>query len=438
MESIYINKNEIEAVIYHDKCLDGFFSAFTIWYFYKSRYGIQRANAVKYISHNSVDINDVLGKNIVVCDFPSGNDNFHKVINLSKTYLIINRNEVTYKDTEKTPTKLNTDGKYSSVCVATWDFFFPNIKPPSFLIRIRNDENSIIKDYLLIYLNELYSSSPQHNFEKWEEYFDDENIAKASLIGEKWLEYQKIIVETMIKRTYHAIHEINDDPVIISYCTSQVLKINLGLKILEKFPMSDIVCICDHNFLENKTYYHIFSTDDRYDISRLLSSDIIKGHGKISETSLDGIHTYLPHKLINNNTMIKAIMNATTGTVGAKRKISYVHLNVNDVDGYDVEIGLKLVKRKYANNDLIILEKGTDMITIKNMEVKTLKEYNVLFNEKTLNTENQLLFTTCGIVDKVITFTSEKDLSEILEKILEHQTEFMVSTHSHNVENCNS
>jgi hypothetical protein len=49
MENKILDKNNIDVVLYHGSCNDGFGSAFVVWYYYKCLYGIERAKLINFI-----------------------------------------------------------------------------------------------------------------------------------------------------------------------------------------------------------------------------------------------------------------------------------------------------------------------------------------------------------------------------------------------------
>lgn len=105
------DKNCVDLVIYHGGCCDGFGGAFTIWKYYKDNYGSEAANKIEYVAdyhcnNRSTDngfYDKFIGKNVVIVDFSYPEEIILKIIELSKSLIILDHHKTAEKDLKNIP-----------------------------------------------------------------------------------------------------------------------------------------------------------------------------------------------------------------------------------------------------------------------------------------------------------------------------------------------
>jgi oligoribonuclease NrnB/cAMP/cGMP phosphodiesterase (DHH superfamily) len=86
-----LNKDEVDVVLYHGDCHDGFGSAFIAWLYFDGGRDIQ------YIAchHGTefVDYEKVTGKNVLMCDFAYPLKELSKIIEVCNSFLVIDHHQ---------------------------------------------------------------------------------------------------------------------------------------------------------------------------------------------------------------------------------------------------------------------------------------------------------------------------------------------------------
>lgn len=429
MDSI-TDKNSIDVVLYHGSCYDGFGSAFIVWYYYKRNFGLDKAQSISYIPcyflKEGQQLSDdylakMSGKNILMCDFSFKYAELSRLINVSKSFMILDHHKSAEGDLKNIPSYQKVfDMKKSGVGI-TWDFMFgiQNNDPlPRFLAHIQDRDiwtNKIPKTVEFV----TYFYEQQFDFELWEEFLDENRVDMAIQIGTYWLEYKDIVVDNIVKKTSYIIQEINKQYYIVLYCNSPEFKSDIGNKAFDKIPIGDFSCVWDYNLYQKQTNYSLRSTDDRMDVSLIAQKFGGGGHRNASGTMFKELTGCLPLPTVEDYGLLDLLMHNKKGIIKINNEDSpYTIFNVNEInEKWLEEKYLNLLKRKCSDSVFIVFEKPSHSVNVdtKNGIVIPQKDYLIYFNEKSsmVNPLKILHLTATGSNDFVLEFTSEKVFEEL-------------------------
>lgn len=420
-----LNKDNIDIVLYHGSCIDGFGSAFIVRLYHKQKFGTEKADQIKYIPcyHQKTDnlkeefLVQMKDKNILMCDFSYKYTQLIELIAVSKSFLILDHHKTAQSDLEKIQEHYKIfDMKKSGVGI-TWQYFFPDIPLPQFLAHIQDRD---IWSYQIPKTHEFitYFHEQDFDFDSWESYLDEKNVQDAIDIGEKWIGYQNVMINKIIKKTSCLIQKINGQSSIVLYCNSPELKSDLGNRVFKMFSFGDFSCIWDYDLLSDRTSYSLRSTDDRYDVSKIATDFGGGGHRNASGLSLTGMNGKLPYEVIPDNGLISLLMRKYNGKfMFSGEEKTYTLFKVKEIKSEWLEEDyLSLIKRKCNDSIFIVFEKPSGTIDFDPVteKVTPLKEYAIYYNEKsTTDPIKQLQYIACGSKDHAITFKSAEDFSTL-------------------------
>ena len=161
LSKIVLKPMDVDIVIYHRGCCDGFGSAFTIWKYFQINNPKKRIKYMPYL-HN-YQSPDVTGKNVVICDFSFKYPVLTKMINQAKSLLVLDHHVTAQKELEKIDDAYKIfDVNHSGVYI-TWAFFFPSVEMPLFLKYIE-DRDIWAKKWTTSQLSESIISSCNPKF----------------------------------------------------------------------------------------------------------------------------------------------------------------------------------------------------------------------------------------------------------------------------------
>lgn len=439
-----LNKDVIDVVLYHGSCSDGFGSAFVVWNYYKNTQGVDKANQLIYIpcyyqKENQPLSPDFLeqmaGKNIMMCDFAYRYDHLVQLIGGAKTFIILDHHKTAEADLKKIPEFLKIFDMARSGCGITWDYFHPQNELPKLLKHIQDRDIWEYKvDKTLEFVTFFYEQI--FDFELWETYLDEKNVQMAIEKGSSWLSYQKIMIDKVIKKTTYVIQEIDNKYQIVLYCNSPDLKSDIGNQVFNKYPIGDFSCVWDYDLYRNQTMYSLRSTNDRTDVSVIAKKFGGGGHRNASGMIFPGIVPSLPLTIVNDPSILELLLHGTKGKFKIERKeysgedphdftivneeYSYVIFKVKEVrPEWICDNSFDLIKRKCADSTFILFENPSNKVDIDKTtgEVVALRDYNLFYNEKSLTKpENILEFHVYCTKDKMVSFTTSMNFLDIIEE----------------------
>lgn len=425
MTSETINKDDINIVLYHGSCSDGYGSAFVVWLYYKRNYGLERANEIEYIPcyHQkefqlSEDfLNKLKNKNVLMCDFSYKYDQLVKILYVAKSFIIIDHHKTAEADLQRIPEHLKIFDMKSAGCGITWNFFYPETALPRFLEFVQDRD---LWTYKFNNTSEFvaFFYEQDFNFEHWEKFLSDNMVDTAITTGSAWLQYKNILVDKMTKRTSYVIQEINGHYVIVLYCNSSEFKSDIGNAVFKKFPMGDFSCVWDYDLHRQQSSYSLRSTNDRFDVSAIAKKLGGGGHRNASGISLSGMVGCLPFDIIEDPDLLRLLHYNTKGVVNfGDSSYTYTLFKVKEIrQEWFKENYFNLLKRKCGDSILLVFEQMTDKVNvIDDSVVVPLKQYSIFYNEKALKQpEKQLQFLVCVQKDCALVISeTEKEFHEI-------------------------
>lgn len=437
-----LDRKNIDIVLYHGSCPDGFGSAFIVWYYYKKNFDSERAKSISYIpcyylKKDQQLTNDYLqklsGKNILMCDFSYSYSELVRIIGVCKSFIILDHHKTAEENLKNIPPHLKIfDMKRSGVGI-TWNFMFDDQPLPNFLAHIQDRD---IWAYQIPKTQEFitYFDQQHFDFELWEKYLDENFVNHAIEKGTNWMEYQQILIANIIKKASYIIQEIDNKYYIVIYCNSSEFKSDIGNKVFDKIPIGDFSCIWDYNLYRDCSNYSLRSTDDRVDVTIIAKKFDCGGHRNSSGVKFQGMVGYLPFPKVDDFGLIDLLIHGKKNKIRMNdEEIPYIIFQIEELnDKWLEEKYFNLIKRKCDDSIFIVFEKVSSSVDIdtKTGTVSPLKDYLVYYNGnstannplKTLqfmaiNSENLFLeFTTAKEFDELFTgdklFTKENDLSD--------------------------
>jgi oligoribonuclease NrnB/cAMP/cGMP phosphodiesterase (DHH superfamily) len=182
--------SEVDCVIYHANCNDGFGAAFSAWKFLGNR-------AEYHACSHGDPPPDVKGKNVAVLDFSFNNATTKKMIEEAESFIIIDHHKsamVELHDVSHAVFDMNHSG-----AMLAWNFFHPGKEAPKFIQYI---EDRDLWKWELPYSKEFSAAFDMvpWEFEEYEKFQDDSVFDDAVKRGSFILAYSKTVVKKVCDR----------------------------------------------------------------------------------------------------------------------------------------------------------------------------------------------------------------------------------------------
>jgi uncharacterized protein len=277
--------NEINFVIFHKNCPDGFGSAWIVNKFLKKNIEYKGIPASFDYEKISKFIKD---KNLLILDLSFSSNDLKKIKKITKNFLLIDHH-LTYYDEINNNKNVELDKTHSAIYL-TWKKFFPNQKVPLFIKYIEDNdirsnkykETEAFKTALPI----KYPFKNQTNFDLWNNLLKEKNVKDLINIGNKYLEYKNYLLDI---NTFHLgkIYKIKDKEfnkysIILINKTVTGLNSDLADLFLKKNPKIDIVILWTliSNNNEEQNSLILRTLKENIDLSKLAKIYDGGGHSK--------------------------------------------------------------------------------------------------------------------------------------------------------------
>ena len=270
MHSIEIQPKEIDTVIYHKNCSDGFGAA---WSAYQLL-----GNKATYVPAQYDDIDFVFylkNKTIAVLDFSFSEDQIERIKQNNNRICIVDHHKTAERISHLENTWIET--KYSGAILA-WKFFHQNKKIPLFLKYIQDRdlwkwELEGSRDFSIV-----FQSVPK-TFESYDEFISTKKIKDTIKAGKLLNSYQY----GLIKRIAANFNSCKYKNTKVKLVNSSILQSEIGNYLSSH---DTVAAIWYKNYSANKTIVSLRSKED-LDVSLIAQDFGGGGHKNAAGFSLD-------------------------------------------------------------------------------------------------------------------------------------------------------
>jgi oligoribonuclease NrnB/cAMP/cGMP phosphodiesterase (DHH superfamily) len=426
-----LDKDNVDIVIYHDRCPDGQGGAFAVWYYYKTKFGEDRANNIYYkpASHGGSITDDFYaklnGKNVVIVDFSYKYEILMKIIEVAKSFVILDHHKSAQEDLVMIPNELKIFDMQRSGAVIAWDFFMVDKPIPQFLLHIQDRDlwkNSL--EGTNEFVTHFYEK--KFDFYSWEKYMDDTKCQKSIRIGRYWLEHKKLIVSKAVKVASRIIQNVDGMYVIIAYSSYPTFGSEIGSELLNKYPLIDFSASCLYKLHKDETCFSLRSTNDRFDVSKIAVKHSGGGHRNAAGLRISGLYGALPYDRIKSaylevlEKMIVEYVEQENDKI--QIKIPYILLDCTEFGKKFFkkpdQLFVDLIHRKFKNSGLVIFQ------IIKKLSGKFFTpSYNIIHNPMYVSKETKRFRDKIPIEKSIVTnsiISLDPEISSPGEEIIRH------------------
>jgi len=310
-----LDKNTIDAMIYHSPCSDGF-TAMTCMYSYAKKNNF--AHEIDYIEgdyskRDTDEINKLIkrvkGKNLVVCDFSYNYETIQILIKNTASFLIIDHHKTAEEDLKNLDSKYKIFDMNRSGAKLMWDFLFENSPAPMLVNYVQDRDlfhNKLphINEFVAWFYNEPFDIS------LYEELLlnDDKLMSNISTKGVHYKELNDIYIDKS-SMTDPTMCLIESNYYLVGHSNTKILKSDVGAMMLQKYPLLDFSVCYSIDETGSKTYCSLRSNNNSTDVSIIAKKNGGGGHRNASALELNSIQSKIPCKFTIQhlyNTLINA------------------------------------------------------------------------------------------------------------------------------------
>lgn len=326
-DSKMLTPEEVNMVIYHSGCNDGFGSAFIAHKFLSKKFP-NRTIEFYPAFYNSSTYPEVKGKNVLVCDFSFKKTVSERMIRESNKFLVIDHHKSSMKDLEQLPETNKIFDMEHSGAYLTWKFFFGEEKLPQLILYIQ--DNDIWKKEMKM-TNEFLSfiNTVPKTFEEYEKLMDEKYLIQMiETEGSGMLKQNNVTVAEAVRHSVVKFCEIDCKYYFVIHLNSTCLVSEIGNKVFEKYPNANFSAIYHIDDYVNTTQFSLRSTNDRTDVAELASKWGGGGHKCAAGFKIYSVTNTIPCVIYDNQKMYGLLENIYFSNITIKdEKYSAVYLN---------------------------------------------------------------------------------------------------------------
>lgn len=283
-----LSPNNIDIVIYHNPCADGFTCCTIANLYFKQE---QPNKYVEYLgmSHSSF-VNPKLydkltKKNVLICDFSFKKDVIEKILKIASNLLIIDHHISAQIELANFSEKHKIFDMSHCGAHLTWQYFFPDISVPLF-VRYIEDNDIWLKQMQNTQEMSAFVSCLEFEYEKYVEFILDESKIESVAIpfGTILLKQANKQIENSLNKSTVKMIDFNDNIYFAAICNATTNVSEIGNQLLQKYEHIDFSIIYSSNDNYNMTSFR--SDDTRADVSIIASKCSGGGHRNASGCTL--------------------------------------------------------------------------------------------------------------------------------------------------------
>lgn len=258
-----LEPSQVDCVIYHADCTDGFGAAYSAWK--------QLGNRAEYHAcKHGTPPPDVKGKHVAILDFSFNNATTKKMISEAEALLVIDHHKsamVELHDISNAHFDMTKSG-----AMLAWEFFHPGKEPPKFIKYIQDRD---LWKWELEYSKEFSAAFDMvpFEFEEFEKFEDDSVFDDAVKRGSYILAYSKTVIKKVCEKA--ASRKLDGKDVLVVNASHWMSEIGSRLAPDCDFAM---IWFWDHDAKETKVSLRAFH--DTVDVSEIAKKFRGGGHKK--------------------------------------------------------------------------------------------------------------------------------------------------------------
>jgi hypothetical protein len=310
-----LKPNEIDVVLYHGDCVDGYASAFACYYYYKINKIKRKINYIPcQYQKPPPNLSD---RNVLICDFSYKYTVLKDLIKSSNKLIILDHHQSAEKDLKNIPKENKVFRMDHSGAYITWAYFFGEDNIP---LMIRYVEDNDIWKKSMTHTRQFtsYIFNIPKQFDQYEKLLDDNYVTNTIIpIGDGMLKQNDNYINDGIKKMAVNFILLDNKLYFVGNVNTSILKSEIGNSFLTANPDVNFAICYSKNEYTGETYVSLRSTNTGTDVEELASKFGGGGHRNaagMSVFSADSVPSilidrYQCYNLIKNIKIIHQTIN---------------------------------------------------------------------------------------------------------------------------------
>lgn len=314
---ICIEPFEVDYVIYHGGCTDGFTSALCAYKYFNLNNNNNKPLPIFHPGKFGIlpGQDEIKDKCVLICDFSYKKDLLQKLKSMVKKLLILDHHISAEKDLKELPDENKVFRMDHSGAYITWRYFFRDQPVPKGILYV--EDNDIWKKAMPNTREfTAFTSSLPFTFEAYEKLLDEDYINNEVIPqGIGMVLQNNSIINKAIKYAAPKFLQIGNKYYFVTHLNSSELKSELGNRVFSEYPNINFSATYSHNDYNNSTSFSLRSLNTATDVSEIATEFNGGGHRNASGINCNFSTSTLPVHIIDNHKSYFLLNNIYTETL---------------------------------------------------------------------------------------------------------------------------
>lgn len=274
-EHIDLKPSEVDVVIYHSPCTDGYVSSFVAYWFNKTiLFDMKKLKFIPYNHANKMTVDSIIefvkDKNVLMCDCSFKREDSLRMIDITNKFLIIDHHKTAEEGLKDIPNENKIFNMDYSGAYLTWKYYFPHSEVPLFIQYVSDyDTFKKVLPKTTEFTAYIYTIPfPKDElFTEYEKMMNEEYVHSIIEIGSGMIYQNNYYIMDAVDKADLIFTLIDGEPYFYGNTNSTVQKSEVGSQMFKKYPLLDFSCC--YLFENGKTLFSLRSTDSRTDVSHI-------------------------------------------------------------------------------------------------------------------------------------------------------------------------
>lgn len=353
-KSKILQLRDVNFVVTHGGCSDGFFSRVIIEKAMRDNPENfkNKIDDVKFVdgyySTNNYSglIEQMSGKNVLICDFSFKPDVFNKMIEATNSnILILDHHKTAKADLDNIDPKYKVFDMNHSGAFITYTYVngFHNI--PKVVLYVEDND---LWNKKLPFTNEFtaFMFLQPFEYDSYVKFYDDDYFYNACKIGEYCVLQNRHHIDNILKSTEVSLMEIKNRYYFVAHVNCVGILISeLGNTSMKKFINANFTALYKQNIKFGNTLFSLRSLDDRSDTSSIAKLFGGGGHRNASGFTVQDLVSHVPGKIIDEFRVYNSLSNVYSRTFGDKHVLFLNTCNLKTI------FAKYLMQERFDEND---------------------------------------------------------------------------------------
>ena len=342
--SLILKPKDIDCVLYHGDCIDGFSCAFACYYFMRTKNNRKRITFIPCQYQKPPP--NITNKNVLLCDFSYKYDTLKDMIGKANKLCILDHHTSAEKDLKNIDKKHKIFDMSHSAAYITWAYFFGEDSIPLF-IRYVEDNDIWARKMPNTRAFTSYIFNLPKTFDIYEKLLDDNYVTNTIIpMGEGMQRQNDSYISDGVKKACIHFMLIDSKLYFVGVVNTSILKSEIGNAIFNTYHNINFSVCHSQNSYTGETYLSLRSVDNATDVEKIASKFGGGGHQKAAGLSVFGSSS-IPGILLDRAQcyqLIERIKIKTQTLIDNETEVNAVYLNATH---HKRHLGAYLLQTRY-------------------------------------------------------------------------------------------